>query len=662
MRLRLRWCAFTALAVPLVCGGCRCGHERAIPEQKQTAPATKAGEAKGEASPAIETWDTSLSLIPESSLQVVDEIEEATPPRSAADELWVVVRRAEPVTAPRARLGASAEERQKSQARRDREGPQPISIASTVTGFVASVHIRHMLLNTSPDTADFVYELPLPDDASVREFTVAMGPRTIRGVIREREEALSIYRLARSRGLVTSLIDLDHTSTLRNAIDNVAPGTALELTFSYCMALSYVDNAFELRIPLNLAATASPGGTGEGAALPSRLTDRAPIDLKVDVDMGMPLDLVISPTHHVAVERSAPHRAAVEVVGPITTADAAFVLRCAVRVTEPTAAAFAHRDPTGDYVGILLVSPPHSPPLPRRPLEVLFLLDCSESMRGAAMSTVTQMVEAGLGALDSLDACALITSDGTVVTGGLLPGTPENLARASELIRGLLPTRVEGMVEGLRAALALPHEEGRLRVVLLMTDGRVDEDFGAAARLIDRSDARFFCLCTGTTANRLLLEALAVEGRGGVAYFRPGAASSDAVRRLMAALHHPVLTEITIALPGCTEIQMMPARVPDLLRARPVTLIARCGPTTPSRLAMRGVGPEGVWSKELPVPPAQPSDPAFATIWARRQLGGLIRQAMVDTSASLDGAIRDHAVRWGLLSPHTSFLTIDTAG
>jgi Ca-activated chloride channel family protein len=656
------------LILPLLGTGCRCGHERTITDREQARPTMAqrgAGmEAKDEDA-GVETWEPSVYLIPESSLEVVDEVEEMTSPRSSADELWVVTRRDTPTPAPpAARLGATAEGAKSLS--REHGGPRPISIKVSATGFVASVDVQHTLMNSTPDTADFVYELPLPDDASVRDFTVTIGPRTIRGVIRGREEALSIYRLARERGLVTSLIDLDRASTLRNAIDNVPPGRTLQLSFSYTASLSYDHGAFELRVPLNLRATTAngiAGAGGESRAWPEASSGGAPVQMLAELDMGMTLYEVASPTHQVSVARPTPQRADVRVTGPISTNDAAFVLRCGVAGPEIALGVFSHRDPTGDYVGVCVVPPSNAAAFPRRPLELLFLLDCSESMRGMPIFTAKQLVEAGLASLDSTDTFAIATSGGRLLSRGLLPASVEHVKGAVELIRSLPPNEGEGLEAGLRTTLALPHREGQLRIVLMITDGYVNDQFGPILQLIRAdSSARVFCLTTGTAAHRLLLEAIAVEGRGGIAYLRSGVDSPEVVRGLLADLSRPALTDIRVAIRGASVDGMLPRRAPDLCAGRPVTLVARCGPCADARVVVSGRGPHGPWVAERPIPPMSPANPAIAGVWARRQLSDLMREALADSATGVDDTIRAHALEHGLLSPYTSFLTIDTAG
>ncbi|MBN1423306.1 VWA domain-containing protein [Candidatus Fermentibacteria bacterium] len=653
---RQRLIAGILLVLPLVATGCRCGHERFAREPSPARAPAKGLAAEETREKAMETWEPSLYLIPESDIQVVDEADAVLQPRAAADELWVIVRRDRAVAPPHgAALGAAATK----SVDKMRSLCQPISISAKVTGFVVTVDLRHTLVNSTPDTADFVYEFPLPEDASVRDFTVTLGPRTIRGVIRAREEALSIYRMARQRGLMASLIE-QQPESMRHAIDNVPPGHTMNLGYSYCGHLAYVDAAFQLTVPLNMAVR-SAGMEDEGVGWPDSHPDHTPVTMTVELGMGVPIRDIASPSHEVDVEHPAPDRADVRVTGVITTGEDPFVLRCFVAADDIQTGVFSHRDQTGDYVGIMLLPPADAGSLAQRPLDVRFLLDCSSSMRGMNLHTAKHLVEEALAVLDSTDTFTIASFGGQVFSHRMLPASSKNIARAVELLRTLPPDEGEGMLTGLRAALALPHDQSRQRVLLVVTDGYIDDPAGPVLEALHKDPAmRVFCFGTGTVVNRLLLEAMAVQGRGGVAYLKAEAAPSDVARRLLESLSRPALTDVAVDLEG-TSADLLPRRLPDLYPGRPVTLIARCSQMA-SALVLTGRRASGVWSVNRPVPPMHPTNPALAMVWARRRLAELIRHALADSAEDIDAAIQAHALEHGLLSPHTSFLTVDTAG
>src|SRR5207247_2353874 len=96
------------------------------------------------------------------------------------------------------------------------------------------------------------------------------------------------------------------------------------------------------------------------------------------------------------------------------------------------------------------------------------------------------------------------------------------------------------MVSGLAAALDLPHDPARLRIVAFLTDGYIgneDEVLVAVTRRIGA--ARLFSFGVGSAVNRYLLEEMAALGRGAVEVVRPDEDTAAAVARFQARIDRP---------------------------------------------------------------------------------------------------------------------------
>jgi Ca-activated chloride channel family protein len=72
------------------------------------------------------------------------------------------------------------------------EVPVPLkhtSVNGSIDGYIATVDVTQQFHNPWSSKIEAVYVFPLPDNAAVNEFVMTIGERTIRGIIREREEA-----------------------------------------------------------------------------------------------------------------------------------------------------------------------------------------------------------------------------------------------------------------------------------------------------------------------------------------------------------------------------------------------------------------------------------------------------------------------------------------
>jgi Ca-activated chloride channel family protein len=180
------------------------------------------------------------------------------------------------------------------------------------------------------------------------------------------------------------------------------------------------------------------------------------------------------------------------------------------------------------------------------------------------------------------------------------------------------------MTRGIRAALSPPIPEGRLRIVVFLTDGYIGNDVDVV-RLIraERGEARLFSFGVGNAVNRYLLEEMARAGRGVARIVKPGDDDADEAAELLAnRLEAPYLTDLSIDWGDAPVREAAPAILPDLFLGESVRVLARFdGPgawriTVHGRVAGRPV--------KLPLDVLLPAEAAGAEalpiLWARAQI------------------------------------------
>ena len=78
-----------------------------------------------------------------------------------------------------------------------------------ISGPLGRVTVTQEFENPFQEKIEAVYTFPLPPGAAVDSMTMLVGDRTIRGLIKPREEARRIYDDARRAGKVAGLLDQD---------------------------------------------------------------------------------------------------------------------------------------------------------------------------------------------------------------------------------------------------------------------------------------------------------------------------------------------------------------------------------------------------------------------------------------------------------------------
>ena len=157
----------------------------------------------------------------------------------------------------------------------------------------------------------------------------------------------------------------------------------------------------------------------------------------------------------------------------------------------------------------------------RDPIEVVFVMDTSGSMGGKAIAQAKRVVRGAMEQLREGDAFEVVrfSNEGERIGGGLIAFEGNAIRRA---MRQVDRVRAEGGTEilrGLDAALSIPRDRSRRRVVVLITDGLVGSEESVVRAVEDGLDgARVLVVGMGQSPNRLLIERVARVGLGGSAY------------------------------------------------------------------------------------------------------------------------------------------------
>lgn len=608
----------------------------------------------------------------------------ALPPPVAGEELWVIARSdwdgPPPEAEPAPPVGLQATPPGGGAAL-----PLPLThtdVRADVAGYVASVRVRQQYGNPYREKIEAVYVFPLPQDAAVSDFVMTVGTRRIRGLIRERAEAERIYVEARGQGYVASLLTQERPNIFTQAVANIEPGKRIDVDLTYFHPLAYHDGEYELVFPMVVGPRFNPPGSdGIGAAArgahgssgqATEVQYLAPgersghdIALRVDIDAGMAIESISSPTHRIAVHAPQPQQRRVTLQPADRVPNKDFVLRYRVAGEAVKTAFLSHRDARGGYFTFMLEPPAALAAPARAPMELIFVLDCSGSMSDEPLAVAKRAAARALRRLGPDDTFQVIQfSEAAAQLGATpLPATPANLERGLAYLESLHSEGGTMMIEGIKAALDFPHDPRRLRVVSFMTDGFIgneDEILGAMQHRL--GSARVFSFGIGSSTNRYLLDRMALLGRGAVAYVGLDEGSQRAVDQFYERVSHPALTDVEIDWGGLEVSEVYPSRIPDLFVGRPVVITGRFRGEAPTTLRVRGRAAGTPHELTVAVDPTDSTKrPALAQIWARTRIADLEDQATVADPGELAGAIRRVALEYGLMSAYTAFVAVDSS-
>ncbi len=561
--------------------------------------------------------------------------------------------------------------------------PMPLthtSVTANIDGYVSSVNVRQTFENPFNEKIEAVYMFPLPEKSAVSEFLMIIGDRRIRGILREKEEAEEIYAEARRQGYQASLLVQHRPNVFEQRVANIEPGNAIDVDIRYFHTLAYQDGWYSFVFPTVVGPRFNPPGSsdpieavGRGQPTPDtavtylRPNERSghDISISVDLDAGVEIEDLRS-THQIVTSATRPDSVQVSLASQASIPNRDFILEFRVAGEQIRSNVLTHRDPqSGEGYFTMMLYPPQVPDnLPRRAMEMVFVLDCSGSMSGQPLDQAKDAVAAALSHLQPQDTFQIIRFSENASRLGTRPlrATPANLATARRYLASLNSTGGTMMIEGIKAALDFPDDPARLRFVSFMTDGYIGNEREILGAVHERiGSSRIFSFGVGSSVNRYLLERMAQEGRGAVAWLGPQDSGSDIMSSFFARISQPAMTDLSIDWGGMRVSDVYPSRLPDLFVGRPIVLTGRFdGPL--STITVTGLA-GGETEQYVVRPSAEDTNPNLGKIWARLRIADLSNRQnwQQDPYGELETAILQTALQHQLVSDYTAFVAVDAS-
>jgi Ca-activated chloride channel family protein len=329
----------------------------------------------------------------------------------------------------------------------------------------------------------------------------------------------------------------------------------------------------------------------------------------------------------------------------------------------------AAHHPAGEDGYMMLTLTPGLMDEPAEPRDLTAVVDVSGSMAGEKIAQARAALHALLATLEPADRFRLIAFSNAVrVQREEWQAADEAALRAAgDWIERLDADGGTNIAGALEEAFRVPPGEGRLPVVIFVTDGlpTVGEQNAeriAAAAERDRGRARVFAFGVGNDVNTHLLDGLSAAARGSTDYVQPGESVERALSLLAAKIRHPVLTDLELAGAPAQLREIYPVTLPDLFAGQELVLLARYRGEGEGQFVVRGrrAGRTEAYTMAGALPHVSDANEYLPRLWASRKLGHLTRQVLLEgPSQSLLDEIKETALRYGLPSEYTAYLVTE---
>ena len=519
----------------------------------------------------------------------------------------------------------------------------------------ATTVITQTLRNDTSRVAEGKYMLPLPDGATVTDFTLIDGDTALTPEIMDANEARRIYQDIVRRMKDPGLLEYQNSRSFSVSVFPFQPGQSRQIKVAFSHTLTGSTDLLQYSLPLRWAGWSRVDNT------------QLLINYRVSADHD--LGSIASPSFAVSVNRDGNRKASGSFEGTMTSFSSDFLLNIGRRTDDFAASLLSYPGDNGDdgyfTLSLLAAMPADNKVIPK---DVLFIFDKSGSMSGAKIEQARGALSYVVGRLQSEDRFNLLYYSDHVekLFEGLLPASAENMDKARNAVSGMEADGGTDINSALASGADMLRPDGRPTYVIFLTDGLPTVGVTDVSSIIDnakgsmKADVKMFVFGVGHDVNTTLLDTLSYDHHGSATYVDPSEDIEVKVSQFYAKMSSPALTNITLELGGVNEYDIMPRELPDLFHNNEIFITGRYSAINQANVTVTVTGKSGGKSKTLAASiPANvsSSNHHVPRLWATRKVSFLLDQIRLKgENPELLGEVDRLAMRYGIVTPYTSYL------
>ena len=528
-------------------------------------------------------------------------------------------------------------------------------VDATIDGRVASVTVEQVFRNHSGRQLEGTYLFPLPEGASVSQWSMTMFGKMVRGEIMEAKKARQIYQDIVSRRRDPGLLEYMGRGLFRARVFPIEPNKTTTIRLTFQQVLPEDAGTMEFRYPL---ATEKMNANPVKSAV-----------VNINVQSDVPLTAIYSPSHNIDVKKDGDKKAIVSyergnrrqardlVVYFTKSRDAVGFSMQSTKGVGTDGTFMAVLAPKTDVaVGDLV------------PKDVVYVLDTSGSMAGKKMDQAQKALAYGVSLLRPEDRFNVLTFsvEARPWVDGLQPANKETKDAATQWIRERRAAGGTNIDDALSKALAFRSGD-RLFMVVFITDGRPTVGEVKTEALVKKvksqntSNTRVFTFGVGHDLDVALLDKIAEATRAARDYVQPNEDIEIVTGRFFRKVEQPVLTDVRIAFGGDTR-DVYPKVMPDFFAGSQLTVFGRY--TKPGTRTVRVRGRIGKREITYEYQTELQSDGKrgkyLPRLWAHRKVAYMLDEIRLngENKELVDEIIR-LAKKHAIVTPYTAGLVVE---
>lgn len=556
------------------------------------------------------------------------------------------------------------------------DGQRPFDVEShratvTITNNAAVTRVEQVFRNHTDRPMEAVFLFPVPDGATVSDFSLWINGNKTKGAVLEKNEARAIYESIVRQTRDPGLVEYIDGKLFRASIFPIPPRGTQKLELKFAQVLQKRGGMYHYDYPIRA-----------GSKYVTATTEKD-FTVTVDVNSTVPLANIYSPSHTIGVHRKSPGHALVGTEEMRTNLDRDFELYLSYSKKNIGVSMMTH-DPDGEggehpYFMMALAPSVEAEAHDEIGQTFTFVMDTSGSMAGQKIKQARRTLEYCIARLKPQDHFNVIrfSTDVEPLFPGPVQASRANKETGRSFATELAPAGGTAIHGAMVAALSQDTPRHQPHQIIFVTDGMptvgptTPPEILSKTRTLMKKNSRIFSFGVGYEVNTVLLDAVAAEARGRSDYVRPNEDLKTAVAALYDRISSPVLSDISIDFGGARVYDVYPNPIPDLFQGDQLVLFGRMrsGMTKPVKVAgrignsARSFGFGGSEEKERRIEVGESaSEPLefLPRLWSTRKVGYLLDQIRLNgEQPELKKEIIRLAKKYGLVTPYTSYLAVD---
>ncbi|MFC2167206.1 VIT domain-containing protein, partial [Acidobacteriota bacterium] len=525
-----------------------------------------------------------------------------------------------------------------------------------ILGQVAKTTIDQVFINHHSRDIEGEYIFPLPENASISEFSMYIGDKKITGEILDRDQARRVYEDIVRRMKDPALLEYVGRNLFRARVYPIPAHGEKRIKLSYTEILKSEARLVRYLYPLN---------TEKFSARP--LED---VSVSVDIQTQIPITNVYSPSHKVSIRKIEKNHTKVGYEGKNVKPEQDFILYYSLS-EDDIGLSFINWGDNEDNYFLFMASPSFvSSKTKVINKNIIFVLDSSGSMSGKKIIQAKEAAQFVINHLDPADMFSMIDFDDGVdfFSQKMVPASQENIEKALRFVENIEDSGGTNINEALSEGLGMITQGERPSYVLFLTDGLPTvgvTDTAAILKNISSANdrkSRIFAFGVGYDVNTELLDRISSGNRGTSVYVSENDNLEVAISQFYEKISSPLLSDIVVKFSGIETRNVYPRTLPDLFKGSQLLMIGKYRGDGSVSVELTGKV-ENNTKQFLLNNHALIKDDAYnflPRLWAARRIGFLLEEIRLNSAQEeLIEEVKKLSIKFGIVTPYTSFLVTE---